>query len=331
METVFSQLSGVLWKTSLQAGILAAVVWVVCRAAKKAPASFRCALWVLVLIKLFVPPFVDLPAGWAFWSHAREIAPVAIESTLVRNLPVARMEPAPAPVMSGIEPARPGNVVESTAVSPLRMPNVREIVLLLWAAGVCGFGIRLLVRMRRRRGLLVGDSVADESLMGLLEEAASSLRIDRLPRLRVSEAICTPTLVGFVRPTIVLPPQVVKSCGPEETHAMLLHELAHIRRRDMLALWLYEVARVVFFFHPAVWLAGREMEVEREMACDELVVRTSSISAAEYAAGYVTALRLARQDTAARMSLGMAEPFEVGKRRLERILRNDIPGCRPGG
>ena len=67
------------------------------------------------------------------------------------------------------------------------------------------------------------------------------------------------------------------------------------------------------------------MEIEREMACDELVVRASLISAADYASGYVTALKLARRETAPRMSLGMAEPFEVGKRRLEMILRTDIP------
>lgn len=76
-----------LWKTSLQAGIMAAAVWIVCRLAKRAPASFRCALWVLVLVKLFVPPFADVPGGWAFWSHAGEVVPVVSESAPVYSPP----------------------------------------------------------------------------------------------------------------------------------------------------------------------------------------------------------------------------------------------------
>lgn len=282
-----------LWKTSLQAGILAAVVWVVCRLAKKAPASFRCALWVLVLVKLFVPPFADLPAGWALWNHPKEVSPVVSENAPVYGPPV--VSSVPGPVVGNIQPERADSVATGDTAPPTWMPSAAEVIVALWVIGACGFGIRLLVRTRRQRGLLAGESEPDEKLIGLLDGAAHSLGINRLPRLRISEAVCTPTLVGYIRPTIVLPPQVAEFCGPEQTRAMLLHELAHIRRRDMLGLWLYEAARAVFFFHPAVWVAGREMEVERELACDELVVRASMISAADYASGYVTALRLARR------------------------------------
>ena len=245
-----------LWKTSLQAGIMAAAVWIVCRLAKRAPASFRCALWVLVLVKLFVPPFADVPGGWAFWSHAGEVVPVVSESAPVYSPPAVSSVVNSAPVVGNVEPVRPGNVAEGAAAPRMWMPSAAEVVVALWVLGACGFGIRLLVRTRRQRGLLAGEP-ADERLMGLLEGAASSLGFERLPRLRISESVCTPTLVGFVRPTIVLPPRVAESCGPEETRAMLLHELAHVRRWDMLGLWLYEAARAVFFFHPAVWLAGR--------------------------------------------------------------------------
>lgn len=56
-----------LWMISWQAAVLAAVVWVVTRLARRSPASWRHALWVIVLVKLFVPPFAVVPAEWAFW------------------------------------------------------------------------------------------------------------------------------------------------------------------------------------------------------------------------------------------------------------------------
>ncbi|MCX6344099.1 MAG: DUF881 domain-containing protein [Armatimonadetes bacterium] len=311
-----------LWKTSLQAGILAVTVWVVCCVAKKAPASFRCALWVMVLVKLFVPPIVNLPAQLAFWNHPHEIAPITSNTALNYE---AYPAPSNQPALPPIDAARPRDDLASASAPRFEMPSALEIAAMLWAIGVCALVVRLLMRTRRQRLLLAGDSAADGNLMELLEIAAASLGIDRLPKLRISKAVCTPTLVGFVRPTIVLPPNVAESCGPAETQAMLLHELAHIKRRDMVVLWLYEAAWAIFFFHPAVWFAGRQIETEREIACDELVVRAASISAAEYAAGYVTALRLARRATSAQVSLGMAEPFEVGKRRVEMILRQDMP------
>ena len=137
-------------------------------------------------------------------------------------------------------------------------------------------------------------------------------------------------LLGVWRPVILLPLGITESCTPHDLRAMLLHELAHVRRWDLLVVWLYQLEKVLFFFHPVLWLAGREIRKERESACDDLVLSRSAIARRDYAAGFISALRLANRVPAVSTAVAMAEPFEVEKRRLMMILREASPRLSAG-
>lgn len=99
------------------------------------------------------------------------------------------------------------------------------------------------------------------------------LNIRQYVRLLESPYISEPLTLGFWKPVVLFPVGMLLKLGPAQAEALLLHELAHIRRHDYLANMIQLVLEVVFFYHPLFWLISKEMRIRREHACDDLVVR----------------------------------------------------------
>lgn len=152
----------------------------------------------------------------------------------------------------------------------------------IWLAGCLGFlgvlGLRL-VNLRR-----VEQSAAyagDPRLLEALESAKRRLDVERPVRLLLGEPDAMPMTWGHRRPRILLP-ATATDWPPGQTLAVLLHELAHVRRGDVLMQRVSELARAVLWFNPLAWYAMRRMLVEREHACDDAVIR-SGVRGSEYA------------------------------------------------
>lgn len=103
----------------------------------------------------------------------------------------------------------------------------------------------------------------------------------------VSEQVRVPAALGFFRPAIVLPAWALQELSREELHTVVLHEAAHLQRRDDWTNLLQKVIRALLFFHPAVWWIDNRLSTEREMSCDDMVL-SQSRSARHYAACLVT-------------------------------------------
>lgn len=337
------ELVQLIWKISWQTAVVAAVIWAITRLAGKAPAAWRHALWLVVLIKFFVPPFVHAPAGWAFRAEEPVLTAVTASRPGSPSTYLSSFRNDALPYEKHAEQAlpdiRPGSDRSAKFFSYTPSdPTVEDMVsketgggahlswiAAIWLAGVLIGSAVLVLRYVRQRRLIKCSTIAGGDAADLLDECASRLGVRRLPQMRVSEQAPTPMLVGLLRPTILLPPGIGESCSRADMTAMLMHELAHIRRWDMVGVWLYQLARVLFFFHPALWLAGHEMRREREIACDELVLSASGIRPEDYASGYVSALKMANGLARVATSLAMAEPFEVEQRRVRLMLRAVMP------
>jgi uncharacterized protein (TIGR03435 family) len=83
-----------------------------------------------------------------------------------------------------------------------------------------------------------------------------------------------PGIVGFLRPVLVLPAKLLEHLNPRQLGAILTHELCHVRRRDNFFAAVHMAVEAVFWFHPLVWWVGSRLLEERELACDEEVLRT---------------------------------------------------------
>ncbi len=91
-------------------------------------------------------------------------------------------------------------------------------------------------------------------------------------RICVSSEINAPTAVGFIRPAVLIPAWTLSELTGEKLRSVLLHELGHLRRWDDWTNLLQKILRAIFFFHPAVWWIDSRLCLEREMACDDLVL-----------------------------------------------------------
>jgi beta-lactamase regulating signal transducer with metallopeptidase domain len=114
--------------------------------------------------------------------------------------------------------------------------------------------------------------VDDETLDPLLLSRLMEFRASRPVELCLSHELRVPTAIGFFQPTVALPSWTLRELSTSELHSILLHELAHLRRWDDWTNLAQKVLRAVFFFHPAVWWVERRMSLEREMACDDIVL-----------------------------------------------------------
>lgn len=109
-----------------------------------------------------------------------------------------------------------------------------------------------------------------------LNDLRERLQIAKQVSLHVSEKITVPITAGFIKPIILLPVAMVARLSPEQVEAILLHELAHIKRLDYLWNIVQKVIESILFFNPFVWLIVKEIHKEREYCCDEIVVSKTS-------------------------------------------------------
>jgi beta-lactamase regulating signal transducer with metallopeptidase domain len=145
-----------------------------------------------------------------------------------------------------------------------------------WVAGVCGLSGRLLagwlqVRRLRRTATHPLPPPWPEKLAAL----AQRLGVNRSIQLLQSALIEVPTVIGWLRPVILLPVGCVTGLTSRQLESIIAHELAHIRRHDYLINLLQSGVETLLFYHPAVWWVSRRIRDERENCCDDLAVEVS--------------------------------------------------------
>ena len=106
----------------------------------------------------------------------------------------------------------------------------------------------------------------------LLQKTLAEFGSPRAVTLCVSDDLRVPTAIGFTKPLVVIPSWTMRELSTVELNAILLHELAHLRRRDDWTNLIQRVVGALLFFHPAVWWIEKKLALEREMACDDLVL-----------------------------------------------------------
>ena len=150
-------------------------------------------------------------------------------------------------------------------------------VVIVWLAGVLGFSIRLLGACRVTRRLRSASSSAPAEWQAVLDRAAAGVArgksaAQRAVALLISPIVQVPTVIGYFRPAILVPVSFLAGLPVEQVEALLVHEVAHIRRNDYLISVLQSIVEVILFYHPAVWWISREIRLEREFCCDDLTI-----------------------------------------------------------
>jgi len=167
-------------------------------------------------------------------------------------------------------PAAPGALVSIPATWAVILVSLLAALAL---AGVLRVGMGLW----RIRQLRRGCAAIDPRLLSTdLRETLADFRNTRPVSILVSPWVDVPTALGFGRPAVVIPAWLVKETTAAELKYVVLHELAHLRRRDDWTNLIQKLVKAVLFFHPGVWWIERKLSLDREMACDDAVLLQTS-------------------------------------------------------
>jgi beta-lactamase regulating signal transducer with metallopeptidase domain/peroxiredoxin/mono/diheme cytochrome c family protein len=116
------------------------------------------------------------------------------------------------------------------------------------------------------------STVASTDLLTRISQQAQQIGLRVVPVVAYCQRVSVPVVVGIVRPTILLPATLASGLPPHQLESLILHELAHVRRWDPLVNLLQRLVEAILFFHPAVWYVNRRIDIERENACDDMVL-----------------------------------------------------------
>ena len=271
-------------QNAIRATVLLLVALLLALVLRRSAAALRHALWVGVIVALLILPAAGallpaLPLRWLPALQARTIGPFSY------GPPAAPPAPWLPPVGVPVAPPLPALAVpgkttffEGAPPAPVSGRSPLPLVLgALWSLGAIAVLGRFTRGRRRARRLLEGTVPADRDVWPVP------------PGLEVQEggAIELPMTVGALHPVILVPAVEGRQWPAPWRAAVIQHEAAHVRRRDPLWLALAEVACALYWFHPLVWLAARQLRTERELAADDEVL-LGDLRPSEYAELLIT-------------------------------------------
>jgi len=173
----------------------------------------------------------------------------------------------------GARQLAPG-VAYSPVTDPWRqaMPGI----VMAWFAGAAACSLRLLMGFISAAGLRRSrHAPVRTEWQQTLDRLIERMHVSRSVRLLATDRVDSPSVIGWLRPVILVPVGVLCGLAPEQVEALLAHELAHVRRHDYLVNVLQGIAESLLFYHPAVWWISNQIRAEREHCCDDLAVAVS--------------------------------------------------------
>ena len=311
-------------RTSWQAAVLVAIVLVIhATLGRQLAPRWRYAMWMIVVARLLMPA---LPASpWSVFNlrasmfAAGDAAVAAPPPVIVAETPRVAYGLVAAPLDSAarVTPiaARP------TPATPARF-EWRTYLVVAWVLGAVVVLGRATIGVAMLRRRLRGAEPASGGVLELLARCRREMSLRTAPPLLLTDAVAGPAVFGFVRPRLLVPPRLIDELTADELRFVLLHELAHVRRRDALANAALVLAQAVHWFNPVARLALSRCRAERELACDALVMSVDRNPTA--ATGYGRAvLRVADAFSLARRApvaaVGMIHTRSQLRRRIAMI------------
>ncbi len=280
----FDWQSSMLWQTAVLIGVVAGIDRLI---RKQAWPQLRYMLWLLVFVKLILPPSLSSP--WSVTSQVPALAQQAVEAGIQNPKPPAvapAAQPMPAEPAAATATGTPSNA-EPLATALPRAESARSqppvqakseslswivYAMAVWLAGVVTLASGLHIRLRRLSKEHVASRPADVPSWfdELLTQTAKEMGLRRVPRVVFSERVCCPAVFGVLRPILLFPAEGLP-VTQQETRHVLLHEMAHIKRGDLLIHAGYMVLATIYWFNPLLWLIRKHVQNLRELCCDATV------------------------------------------------------------
>jgi len=286
---------------------IAAAAWALARFLPRTNAATRHLLWWTVLALVLLLPFTAMSRR-----PARDVASVDIGAG--PSVPTAAAD-APGRPAAPLPPQRKVFPLE------IRTGDWMAVAIAIWLPiALVQFG-RLAWSFFYLRKVKRGSQNASDAVARRFEYWVAVCGIRRPVRLMVSDKIASPLATGFRRAAVILPAILPAQFGEEELDHVLLHELAHVARRDDWSNLLARVLGAAAGLHPVVGWTLRQLARERELACDDWVVSRIG-EARPYAASLARLFEVCRGKRRVLLATGMAESASRLGERIETLLAN---------
>jgi len=321
----------VMLDTAALLAIVALLWWAIRR---RVSPQVGCWLFLLIPLKVLLPLQLSVPPEIARWAPSaqaaalfdattpaaktadtREVAvppgsgPVAFPPT-----PNGAFEPEKRETPQSVDGNKPAELVAdvpptasmpATQTPELHATNsaaggtrlsFRAWIMIVWMGIVAWLATRLASTQFRFGKQLRHAARVREDQIGIdLHELCRRAGVKREIRFVQSAELSAPAVWGLLQPTIILPNGIASSLTTQQLRWVLLHELAHIRRRDLPIIALQRCAAILYFVNPAIWIANRVAHNLREYACDDLAVEYSENSPLESGEAFMQVLRFSSE------------------------------------
>ena len=287
---------------------------------RRAAAGARHLVWLAVLASVLVLPII---ARWAplrlevlppATDNSSSSAGIVVPSTVVPGALPVQAQSQPAQFQTGQQQTQRNSTPQSRQAGPSERSVWSS---LSWWTLALGAWLTVAAALLAwlcygawsvRRIVREGVPLTDPRWTDVLYEAADRLDLEESPRLLSSERVEMPFACGLVHPTIVLPASA-SQWSDDLRRTVLFHELAHVRRRDLVGHTVGRFACALYWFHPLVWTAAKRLRAESERACDDLVLSCGA-KASDYAEHLLRMVMGVRHYGAPALALPMARRKE---------------------
>ncbi|MBD5462670.1 MAG: M56 family metallopeptidase [Lachnospiraceae bacterium] len=234
--------------------------------------SWNYYIWLLLVARLLIPVHVDM----GFSSFITSSMTQAQEKKTQDGMP----EVVDAELLTeGLQETEPiGDVFKTPSLQEESLkrtvPPLMDWGIVAGTVWILGAAISFFIKIGNYRRFMVSvrkecEPVSDRRVYATAENLCAMLHIDHKPRLYESKAVSGPITVGMWRTAIVLP---LDRGDLEQLPLILHHELVHVKRRDLWYKWLYQILLCIHWFNPVLYLIGRKLNIDCELACDEAVL-----------------------------------------------------------
>ncbi len=272
----WSWMSGIFWQVSLLIILISGIdlllrrwVW----------PQVRYALWFMVLLKLLLPPTIASPVS--ITSNLQPIALKALghyhteQTPLIHDTTPSEVTTTPAEGKSLLATEAKTILPKSESSLPKTniKPNWQVFAMILWLLGSLAILVFLIKKFSEmRKANRSGEKkVVPDWFELLLIQCARRLNLQVIPNVVITKKVNSPAIFGMIRPVLLLPADFFHETSKKDAENILLHELAHIKRRDLLVKELETFLTVVYWFNPLFWGVKKQLQHLRELCCDSTV------------------------------------------------------------
>ena len=245
---------------------------------QKLSASWQYYIWFVLFLRLIIPYTPSTPLNvFNYIPHSQRVSELTQISALSPKPETSAdiIQSSKNTINTANEVLSGNRIAQSPAVPLTKSWFNWQTAAIVWIIGVTVIFlyflyINILLLLKNRKLTVCASS----DILGILQECKTVLKLNSNVSVVYDDSLKSPGLSGIFHPKIIISPEIIKKLPPDELRCIFLHELSHLKRRDLLISGIVLAIQVVYWFNPIIWYALNKFKQDREIACDAAVLST---------------------------------------------------------